>query len=198
MILIEQIQVPDGDLPIAEFREHLQLGSGFADDGFQDAVLVQHMRAALAAIEGRVSKVLISRDFLLLVSAWRMQGEQALPTAPVSAVQSLSITDFNATAHVVDPKAYWLKKDKHHPVVVSTGLSLPTIPVGGTADFVFTAGFGAWNDVPPDLRQAVLLLATHYYETRSAVGARAMSLPLSVTEICRRHAPIRLVGARRV
>ncbi len=198
MILIEQAQVPDADLPVAEFREHLQLGSGFADDGFQDAVLVQQLRAAIATVEGRVSKALISRDFLLLVSAWRMLGAQALPIAPVSAVQSLAITDANSNSQTVDATAYRLKRDAHQPEVVSSRLSLPTIPVGGTADFVFAAGFGAWADVPADLRQAVLLLATHYYETRSAVGTRAVVLPSTVAEICRRHAPIRLVGARRV
>jgi len=159
MILIEQAQVPDADLPVAEFREHLQLGSGFADDGFQDAVLVQQLRAAIATVEGRVSKALISRDFLLLVSAWRMLGAQALPIAPVSAVQSLAITDANSNSQTVDATAYRLKRDAHQPEVVSSRLSLPIIPVGGT---------------------------------------RAVVLPSTVAEICRRHAPIRLVGARRV
>ena len=198
MILIEQTQVPDAALPVAEFREHLQLGSGFADDGFQDAVLLDVLRAAIATIEGRTGKALISRDFVLVISAWRDLGQQALPIAPVSTVLSLNIIDANDTATPLDAGAYRLKADTHAPEVKSLGLSFPTIPVGGSADLAFTAGYGAWTDVPADLRQAVFLLATHYYETRGAAGSRTTEMPLSVAGICRRHTPIRLVGARRI
>ena len=81
---------------------------------------------------------------------------------------------------------------------MSVGLSLPTIPVGGSADILFTAGFGTWAEVPGDLQQAVLMLAAHYYANRSAVETRAAALPLGVVGICRRYTPIRLVGARRL
>ncbi|MEL7150243.1 MAG: head-tail connector protein [Pseudomonadota bacterium] len=198
MILIEQTQVPDAALPVEAFREHLQLGSGFADDGLQDAVLVSHLRAAIATIEGRTSKALIAREFLLVNSAWRSLGQQVFPVAPVSVIASLTIVDLQGGDTVVDPAAYRLTRDAHAPALVSVGLSLPTIPVGGSADIVFTAGFGDWADVPADLQQAVFLLATHYYENRSASVARAANLPLGVVSICRRHTPIRLVGARRI
>ncbi|MEM6385768.1 MAG: hypothetical protein AAF718_05975 [Pseudomonadota bacterium] len=198
MILIEQTQVPETDLPVAEFREHLQLGSGFADDGLQDAVLVSQLKAAIAAIEGRTSKALLARDFLLVNSAWRSLGQQVFPIAPVVAIQSMKIMDLQGEDTLTDASTYRLRRDTHAPALVSIGLSLPTIPVGGSADILFTAGFGTWSDVPPDLQQAVFLLATQYYENRSASVARATSLPLGVVSICRRYTPIRLVGARRI
>lgn len=198
MILVEQTQVPETDLPVAEFREHVQLGSGFADDGLQDAVLVSQLRAALATIEGRTSKALIARDFLLVNSAWRSLAQQVFPVAPVSAIQSLTIAGLQGDDTVIDPAAYRLARDTHAPALVSVGVSLPTIPVGGSADVVFTAGYGAWADVPADLQQAVFLLATHYYENRSASVTRSAHLPLGVVSICRRYKPIRLVGARRI
>jgi uncharacterized phiE125 gp8 family phage protein len=197
MILIEQTQVPDTDLPVAEFRDHLQLGSGFADDGLQDAVLVGQVRAALATVEGRTGKTLIQRSFKLVVTAWRDLGRQVLPSAPVSSVDALTIVDLNEATEVIPATAYRLRPDAHAPVVQSVGLSLPTIPVGGTAEIEFTAGYGTWAQVPEDLKQAVLLLATHFYENRSAIGARQQALPLSVASLCRRHTPIRLVGVRR-
>ncbi len=198
MILIEQTQVPDAALPVAEFREHLQLGSGFADDGLQDPVLVPQLRAAIGTVEGKTGKALIARDFLLVNSAWRSLGMQVFPVAPVTAIQSLTIVDLNDVSTVVPGEKYRLRQDVHAPALVSVGLSLPTIPVGGSADIAFTAGYGDWADVPADLRQAVLMLAAHYYENRSAVTLRAANLPQSVVGICRRHAPIRLVGARRI
>ncbi len=198
MILIEQTQVPDTALPVAEFREHLQLGSGFSDDGLQDAVLVSQLRAAIATIEGRTSKALIAREFLLVNSAWRSLGQQVFPVAPVSAIASLSIVDLQGGDALIDAGSYRLKKDTHAPALVSVGVSLPTIPVGGSADVNFTAGFGTWAEVPADLRQAVFLLAAHYYENRSSIVSRAANLPLGVVSICRRYTPIRLVGARRI
>ena len=198
MILIEQTQVPDTDLPVAEFREHLQLGSGFADDGAQDSVLVSQLRAAIATIEGRTSKALISREFLLVNSAWRSLSQQVFPVAPVTAIASLTIADLQGEDTVIEAGTYRLQKDANAPALVSLGFSLPTIPVGGSADIVFTAGFGPWAEVPADLRQAVFLLAGHYYENRSQGVARSANLPLGVVSICRRYTPIRLVGARRI
>jgi uncharacterized phiE125 gp8 family phage protein len=198
MILIEQTHVPDTALPVAEFREHLQLGSGFAEDGLQDAVLVSQLRAAIATIEGRTSKALIAREFLLVNSAWRSFGQQVFPVAPVTAIASLSIVDLQGGTTVIDPGAYRLSRDTHVPALAAIGLSLPTIPVGGSADVVFTAGYGDWDDVPADLQQAVFLLAAHYYENRSETVTRAASLPHGVVSICRRYTPIRIVGARRI
>lgn len=198
MILIEQTHVPDTALPVAEFREHLQLGSGFADDGLQDAVLVSQLRAAIETIEGRTSKALIARQFLLVNSAWRSLDQQVFPVAPVTDIASLTIVDLQGGSKVIDAGTYRLKRDAHAPSLVSVGLSLPIIPVGGSADIVFSAGFGAWPDVPADLQQAVFQLATHYYENRSGNVARVASLPHGVVGICRRYTPIRLVGARRI
>ena len=197
MILIEQTQVPDGALPVAEFRDHLQLGSGFADDGLQDGVLVPQLRAAIATVEGKTGKALLSRSFKLVVAAWRDMDRQVLPLAPVSAVTALSITDLSDEVEIVAPARYCLRKDAHAPVIYAMGLSLPTIPVGGTAEIEFDAGFGDWAKVPDDLRQAVMMLAAHYYEIRTPVAQRATELPLSIAAICRRHAPMRLVGVRR-
>ncbi|MGB8623245.1 MAG: hypothetical protein WCD16_10540, partial [Paracoccaceae bacterium] len=64
MMLIEQTAVPAAALPVSQFRDHLRLGTGFADDGAQDALLEATLRAAMAALEGRTGKVLLSRPFL--------------------------------------------------------------------------------------------------------------------------------------
>ncbi|MEO0943592.1 MAG: head-tail connector protein [Pseudomonadota bacterium] len=197
MILIELTQVPDADLPVAAFRDHLQLGSGFADDGLQDAVLLPRLRAALSAVEARTGKALLEREFKLVVTAWRDLGRQVLPTAPVRSVDALTIVDLNETAETIPPAAFRLLLDAHTPSLEATALSLPIIPVGGTAEIEFTAGFGDWAAVPGDLQQAVLLMATHFYENRSAVSSRNYALPLSVASLCRPHTPIRLVGVRR-
>ena len=56
MMLIEETAVPLAALPLAEFKAHLRLGTGFADDDIQDPVLESFLRAAMAAIEARTGK----------------------------------------------------------------------------------------------------------------------------------------------
>jgi uncharacterized phiE125 gp8 family phage protein len=198
MMLIEQTQVPDAALPVAQFRDHLRLGSGFADDGLQDAVLVPVLRAAIASVEAEIGKALYSRQFKYVVTAWRELERQKLPVAPVSGLLSLTITDLAGGEDVIDAGDYRLQPDAHRPVLRWLGFAFPTIPVGGTAEIEFTAGFAAdWSQVPSDLAQAVLLLAAHYYDNRSAVGEKASVLPLGVAALLRPHREVRLFGGGR-
>jgi uncharacterized phiE125 gp8 family phage protein len=194
MILKEQTAVPPEALPIAEFRAHLRLGTGFPDDGLQDGVLEAALRAALAAIEGRTSKALYTRTFEWRIEAWRDLSRQALPLAPVSLIRSLAVIDRFGTATVADPGAYGLVEDTHRPAVISTGFLLPQIPVAGVVEIVFDAGFGpAWGDIPADLRQAVLLLAAEYYERRLDAGSET-GWPAGVHAVLARWRPVRLFG----
>lgn len=195
MMLVEQTTVPGTALPVAEFKDHLRLGTGFADDGVQDAVLEAYLRAAISAIEARTGKALIARSFAWTLTAWRDFGAQALPIAPVSAIASLTITDRLGAEELIDRARYLLEKDTHRPRLVSSGLVLPTIPVGGTATIEFDAGFGpAWSDVPADLGQAVFILAAHFYENRGSGSGSEADMPKAVAMLVGRWKVTRLFG----
>ncbi|WP_343115788.1 head-tail connector protein [Ostreiculturibacter nitratireducens] len=194
MMLIEQTTVPATALPVQEFKDHLRLGTGFADLGAQDAALESYLRAAIAAIEGRIGKALISRDYLWTVTHWRGDDEQALPVAPVAAILSLTVLDRDNIGAAIDPTRYRLVQDTHRPKLVAAGSSLPAIPTGGLAEIVFIAGFGpGWADVPVDLRQAVLLLAAQYYEMRHE-SAGAEAIPFGVMALIERWRTVRVLG----
>ncbi|MCB1350740.1 MAG: hypothetical protein KDK11_19660 [Maritimibacter sp.] len=194
MMLVEQTTVPSAALPVAQFKDHLRLGTGFADDGVQDEVLEAYLRAAIAAIEARTSKALLTRSFSWTLTAWRDLAAQVLPLAPVSAITGLSIFDRLGVEEVVDSAAFALEQDLHRPRLVSTGYTLPVIPVGGRAVIGFDAGFGPdWTDVPADLAQAVKLLAALYYEDRGTYGGET-AMPVSVVSLVARYRPVRLFG----
>ncbi|MEZ5769302.1 MAG: hypothetical protein R3D80_17735 [Paracoccaceae bacterium] len=194
MMLVEQTTVPTAALPVAQFKDHLRLGTGFADDGVQDEVLEAYLRAAIAAIEARTSKALLTRSFSWTLTAWRDLAAQVLPLAPVSAITGLSIFDRLGVEEVVDSAAFALEQDLHRPRLVSTGYTLPVIPVGGRAVIGFDAGFGPdWTDVPADLAQAVKLLAALYYEDRGTFGGET-AMPASVVSLVARYRPVRLFG----
>lgn len=195
MMLIEQSAVPDEALPIVAFRDHLRLGSGFADDAAQDAVLGAELRAALAVIEGRTGKVLIRRRFGWTVTQWGTLSEQALPVAPVQEVVSIALSTRQGEVTAVDLARVRLVQDMQRPLIVATGAVLPQVPLGGTAEVVFEAGFApVWGDLPGDLAQAVMMLAAHYYEHRFESAAQGGAVPFGVAALIERYRTVRLLG----
>ncbi|KUF11938.1 head-tail connector protein [Pseudoponticoccus marisrubri] len=193
MMLVEETQVPEAALPVEALKRHLRLGSGFAEDDVQEAVLGSFLRAALAAIEARTGKALITRGFLATFSTWRDMTGQVLPVAPVTAVTELTIVDRFGGATQIAPGAYRLQPDSFAPRLVPQASYLPSIPEGGAAEIRFEAGYGAAFDaLPDDLKQAVLLLAAHYYEYRDETALSEGCMPFGVTSLIARYRPVRL------
>lgn len=195
MMLTELTTVSLAALPIQGFKDHLRLGSGFTDNGLQDGLLERHLRAAIAAIEGRIGKTLLTKRLKLTLNDWRGRDEQPLPVAPVTALVSVALIDAADVIIVLDPARYRLIADQQRPKLRGLGLSLPTVPNDGRAEVVFDAGFGpVWADIPPDLAQAVLLLATEYYEIRHEVDPRVAGLPFAVQTLIERWRNVRVLG----
>ena len=198
-MLIEETTVPDAALPVDAFKAHLRLGSGFGQDDVQDAVLKSFLRAAMAAIEARTGKVLITRSFSWSLTFWRDASAQVLPVAPVGAVTRVALVARDGVATDVDTSVYWLERDAQRPRLRSAGSALPSIPSAGAVLIEFDAGFGAaWDDQPVDMQQAVLMLAAHYYEYRDDTGQADGSMPFGVSSLIERFKTMRIgMGAGR-
>lgn len=193
MMLVEETQVPETALPVAALKRHLRLGSGFAEDDVQDVVLGSFLRAAMAAIEARTGKALISRGFVVTMSDWRDASGQDLPVAPIQLITEVAIVDRFGGASVLDAGSYRLKKDNFAPSLRPMSACLPSIPQGGAVEIRFAAGFGpAFEDLPADLSQAVLLLAAHYYEYRDETALSQGCMPFGVTSLIARFRPVRM------
>lgn len=192
MMLVEETRAPDAALPLADFKEHLRLGSGFADGDIQDGLLAGYLRAAMAAIEARTGRILIERSFVWTLTEWRSGEAEALPVAPVSALAELALIARDGSETIIGASLYRLVPDRLRPVLIGAGLTLPAIPTAGSARVRFLAGFGPeWADIPADLAQAVLLLAAHYYEFRHDVSG-PLGLPRGVAALIEAYRPLRL------
>lgn len=195
--------VPGSALPQAAFRAHLRLPEGAAPgphDVAEAAGLERALRAALAAIEARTGKALISRAFELRLNGWRGEGcAQVLPLAPVIAVTAFGLRDAAGVMVAVQAGRWRLEQDLHYPRLVAARYLLPTIPTGGRAEVVFEAGFGPdWADLPADLQQAVLMLAAQYWEERHAGASHAAGpdglVPFGVAALVARWRGMRGLG----
>lgn len=197
MRVSELAEVPDAGLPVPEMVDHLRLGTGFAEDGLQEGLIRSYLRAALAAIEGRIGKQMIAREFRLQLPRWDEVGTQVLPLAPVIAVAGIRLVGMPGGPVDVAPERWVLEPDLHRPRLQAVGGGFPAIPAGAHAEVTLTAGFGPWDAVPSDLRQAVLLLAAQFHEYRHEPAGPTPALPFGVMALIERWRTVRLIGGRR-
>jgi uncharacterized phiE125 gp8 family phage protein len=180
MLLTELTTISGAALPVQGLKDHLREG---------------YLRSAMSAIEGRTGKALLSRQFKLTLEDWRDGSEQALPVAPVTSVVSVTLYDVANTAITIAADRYRLVQDTHRPKLAAAGYVLPVVPTDGRIEVEFAAGFGpAWANVPPDLQQAVFLLAAQYYEHRNEFAEAQPGLPYPVQALIERWRTVRVLG----
>jgi uncharacterized phiE125 gp8 family phage protein len=192
-MLMTETNVPDAALPVAAFKAHLRMGSGFAEDTLQDAVLGSFLRAAMAAIEARSGKVLMEREFSRVFTALRDPSALNLGIAPVTMIVDVQRVTRSGIEQLVNAAAYWLERDGHSPRLRATGAALPLPEMGGELRVRMLAGYGPeWDDMPADLQQAVLMLAAHYYEYRHDTALAEGCMPFGVTSLIERYRVMRM------
>lgn len=196
-MILTELGAPAAEaLPVRAFAEHLKLGTGFADDGSLDAVLELYLRSAIAAVEARIGRALLRRAFSWTVTRWREDASQGLPIGPVDAVESVTLIGPDGEETVVEAESWSVLRDSQRPRLVGRfGRSLPRIPRAGHAEIRFIAGFGDnWDAVPADLRQAVFLLAAHYFEHRSESVDAPTAMPFGVLMLIEAYRATRIGG----
>lgn len=197
MMLVDQTEVPLAALPVAQFRDHLRLGTGFADDGLQDVILETSLRAAMSTIEARTGKALLSRRMCWTINRWRNAESQVLPIAPVSAVHLIRLSDAQDQVTEIDGATLRLVPDAHTPRICARAGMLPAIAPSGLAEVEFTAGYGAtWADVPHDLARATLMMAAHLYEHRHG-DSGPERMPFGLAALVDRYRSLRIFGGGR-
>lgn len=192
-MLTEDTILPAALLPLTAFKAHLHLGTGFAESGLQDDLLSGFLRAALAAIEARIGKVMLERGFTLELPRWADPTGQPLPVAPVTQITALALRDAQGIETMVMPARWRLERDMQRPCLRAAGGVLPAIPAAGTAVVRFRAGLSEdWDGLPADLAQAALMLAAHFYEYRQDTALGSGCMPFGVTSLIERHRGFRL------
>lgn len=150
-------------------------------DHNEEDVLIQHyIDAATSLLDG--SAGLLGR--CLVTQSWQMTvdvlaGPVHLPF-PDTVIDEAKFADGDG-----ENMPYRLEMCGQRPVLI------PLQGWGRSAVISFTAGYGAPQDVPATLRQAILLLIAHWYDNREAVtiGAAGAALPMAVDALI---APSRL------
>ena len=158
---------------LAEAKLHARLTTGTAED----ALVTQKVAAAVAHIERITGIALSSQTFQKLSKT--VTAPVRLTPHPVTAVTAIEVVPATGTARNV---ASLFDVDlTGRPGIVRLVDSLE-LARGETLRVTFTAGFAAW---PVEIEEAVLQLAAHWYENRSAVvtGTASAEVQHSVTRL---------------
>ncbi|SHO52855.1 head-tail connector protein [Desulfopila aestuarii] len=178
----ELIQGP-AELPISaeEIRTHLWT---IYPEKTTDEYLELLIKAATSHVETVTWRKLVSQKWRLYLDRWPVGGI-VLPFGSVVSVEMVKWLDGDGVDHtLVSGSDYLPAVVGPEPMVMPLGSSWPS----GTLFDVdpirveFTAGFGSKDKVPEDLRQAIQLLAAHWYEVREAVvvGTTVRKVPFAV------------------
>lgn len=174
-----------GELPwtISEFRDHLRL-----DGTDQDQWLTAILTAATRKTEADTSIALMRSAYRYSID--RPCGTILLPVGPVFSIESIVYLSISGVETTVPIEEYYLD-NRSNPARLQNRdtFSWPTLyDVSGSFWVNFVAGHESANDIPQDLRFAVLLLAAHWFENREASTLLNLNqIPLGYDSIVTSH-----------
>jgi uncharacterized phiE125 gp8 family phage protein len=139
------------------------------DHDIEDSLLMVYIRAARVYAEGQTRRVFVPQ-----VWEWsgNPEGEVLLPVPPVISIDSVSVDGYEfQDGSPVSP--LWSAETRGARTYVSGDWQ------GRAVAIRFTAGY---EEVPDDIRLALMLLVSHFYEIRqpAIVGTSVGRVPMSV------------------
>lgn len=173
-------------ITLAEAKEHLRV-----DHSTDDTYIQTLIKVARQSVEISTGRSLASGQ--TYVAGYQffpyMYDRLVIPRPPFSTVSSVKYHDAEDTEQTLSASSYVVDSSGSGCALLSMtdNFDYPTLTKNREARVLvtFTAG-----DTPPEpLYQAMLLLITHYYDTREPVAynANPMKVPRSVDFLCRQY-----------
>jgi uncharacterized phiE125 gp8 family phage protein len=152
-------------ISLAEIRAQARVDD---DNTLEDALLAGYIRSAQDYVEQQLGKVLITSTWTYTLS-WFPPGlfSIRIPLEPIQSVDEISYVDTSGVTQIMPTTDYALFG--HGQLLPAYGKTWPSTRCPSDVVIRVTAGFGDdHNSVPEPIRQSVMLLATFYFEQRSA------------------------------
>lgn len=165
----------------AEAKQHMRVDLPDDDDLIDNLV-----QAATNTVENLTGRSLLEQTWKWLLDVFPGKNELLIPRARVISVASLKSTD-QADVQTLFAAANYIVDIDSEPgrLVKRIGVSWPAnggLREANAVEMIFKAGYGNTSaTVPRDLRQAVLMLAGHFYENReTTISMDLKEIPFGV------------------
>lgn len=181
------VSTPPAAEPIstAEIKAHLRI-----DGSDEDTLLDGYVAAARIQCELEARRAFVTQTLQLRLEAWPTGDRIALPRPPLQSVTSIAYIDSNGAGATMDAGDYIVDANgQPGQIILAYGSTWPSVTLrpGPSITITYVAGYGAAAAVPQTYRQAIQLLAGHYYENREAVtvgqGYTSAILPMAVSSL---------------
>lgn len=157
------------------------------DHDDEDTLIAQYIKTARQHVEIILKRALITQTLQLAMDEWWIEDVELL-MPPLQSVTDIKYRDENGTEHTLSAENYVVDTSfEPGRVRFAKGVSRPNVPLWPYAavKITYVAGYGNTADsVPEPIRQAIRMLAVHYYENREAVyterGGNVQVLPFAV------------------
>jgi len=138
------------------------------DDTSEDGLISTLIGAARLHVEGVTGKALLAQSWRVVLDDWPEGGMVKLPVSPLLSVTGIAAIDEDGGSHEIALAQFLTEPDRLVlPPVVG---GMPALRTRQGLEIDYVAGFGVEpEDVPLDLRQALLGLVAHWFEHRDAV-----------------------------
>jgi len=169
-------------LSLDDVKLHLRV-----DDDTEDELINSLITTAREYCEGFQRRAYLTQTQELWLDSFPSAGYIKLPLPPLQSVTHIKYYGTDDTEYTFTSDDYFADtKSEPGRVSLGHGKTWPSTtlrPVNGVG-IEYVAGYGdAASDVPEKVRQAMLLLISHWYENREAIaltGAMPKEMPLSV------------------
>ena len=178
-------------ISVAEAKAYLRV-----DHEHEDALISSLIVTSRLQIEAALELALITQDWSMEIDAWPDSGIVELPVRPVQLIDAVKVVTGSSGLVTLDDDSYVLDGTSNPARLQSHSgrWPMPGVVAQGI-EIAFTAGFGdSADDVPASIKQALLLLISHWYEQRDpvAIGTVAAQIPDSVSALLAPYRTVRI------
>lgn len=162
----------------------------------EDAFISTLIAAARLHTESVTGRAMISQSWRVVCDAWPRDLTIRLPVAPLLNLVEIRAYDANGDATILTLALFQPEASATACLHVPTQISgMPVLRAHNGIEIDYVAGYGdAPEDVPADLRHAVLTLVGYWFEHRDAVivaGSGAV-VPAGFDRLVDPYRPVRL------
>ena len=178
-------------------EEPVSLGQAKAflkvDDEAEDGLITTLIGAARLHVEGVTGRALLAQSWRSVLDDWPANGWVKLPVGPLISVTAITAYDGDGEAHALGLGQFLSEPDRL--IVPHSVAGMPVLQERQGIEVDFVAGFGSEpEDVPADIRQALLALVSYWFEHRDAVivAGSGSVVPSGFDRLVARHKRVRL------
>ncbi len=170
-------------MSLPEAKTHLRVDT--TDD---DNLITALITAAREYCEGFQNRAYITQTWQLWLDAWPEGSEIRIPRPPLQAVNSVKYYGDDNAEYVLPPSDYIVDNvGEPGRIALSYNKSWPSVTLrpANAVCIEFVAGYGEVDKVPQRVKQAMLLLISHWYDTReiAAIGHITTEVPFTVNAL---------------